>query len=339
MPERPDLEYVVPILADELRGRTITGVRVKKPVVLRVAMRGAVGDLVTGRRIELVVRRGHFVRFELDGKTPLELAVAPMLAGRFSVDDAKSRSPKDLAVGFGLDDGRELRYRDDVQMGKVFVIERGDWKQVPGLAQMGVDVLDEDAFTVETFFALAKRRRDQVKVFLMDKSALDSMGNAYADEVLFEAGIHPKAMVRALSKDQLSSLRTAIVTVLSHARDEIRRRKPATHEKIRDFLKVRGRAGEPCVHCGGKLRRAGVRGHDAIFCPRCQPDARSSGIVDWSKVTRSAGAEPSGAGPSGSGSSESGSSEPAGRAPPSESSPAARPARKAPRGGRRRRGA
>jgi len=332
MPERPDLEYVVPILAEELRGRTITAVRIKKPVVLRVAMRGTFDVLVTGRRIELVVRRGHFVRFELDGTTPIELAVAPMLAGRFSVDAAKARSPGDLAVAFELDDGRELRYRDDVQMGKVFVIERGDWKQVPGLAQMGIDVLDEKVFTPKAFFALAKKRRDQVKVFLMDKSALDSMGNAYADEVLFEAGIHPKAMVRSLSDEHLSRLRTAIVKVLSHARDEIRRRKPATHEKVRDFLKVRGRAGEPCVRCEGKLRRAGVRGHDAIFCPSCQPDARSSAIVDWRKVARPTGialSEPSG----------SGSSEPAEQAPPDESSPGARPARKAPRGGRRRRGA
>lgn len=322
MPERPDLEYVVPILAEQVVGRTITEVRIKKPVVLRVAMRGAFEALVVGRRIEAVLRRGHFVRFELDGQSPIELAVAPMLAGRFSVDAKSARSPGDLAVGFELDDGRELRYQDDVQMGKVFVIERGDWKQVPGLAQMGVDVLDDEAFTPDAFRALAKKRRDQVKVFLMDKSALDSMGNAYADEVLFEAGIHPKAMVRSLSDDDVLRLREAIVKVLTEARDEIRRRKPKTHEKIRDFLKVRGRAGELCVRCGGKLRRAGVRGHDAIFCPVCQPDGRSSALVDWRKVSKPAEA-----------------SEPGAPEPPTESSPAERPARRGRRAGRRRRGA
>jgi formamidopyrimidine-DNA glycosylase len=280
MAERPDLEYVVPILAAELVGRRVTAVRVKKPVVVRVAVEGRFEDLVVGRKIEAVARRAHFVRFELGD---LELVVAPMLAGRFLLADAKDKSPGDLAVAFTLDDGRELRYRDDVQMGKVYVIAKGDWAKVPGLAQIGVDVLDAKRFTRAAFRALAKTRRDQLKVFLMDKSALDAMGNAYADETLFEARLHPKTFVRALAPDELDRLHDAIVTVIGDATRTIRKRKPPLDEKLRDFVKVRGRHGQPCPRCGTTIRSAGVRGHDAEFCPACQPATRKSGIVDWNR--------------------------------------------------------
>jgi formamidopyrimidine-DNA glycosylase len=283
MPERPDLDYVVPILDRELAGASIAAVRVDKPVVLRVAVREPVTVLV-GRRIEHVRRRAHFVRLELDGAPGLELVFAPMLAGRFTLARPEDRRPADLALTLSLGDGRELRYRDDVQMGKAYVLEAGRWDQVPGLARVGVDVLDAKAFTRAAFRALAKARKDQVKVFLMDKSALDAMGNAYADEVLFEARLHPKTFVRSLSAEEVDRLHDAIVTVLGEARDEVARRRPPLDEKVREFLKVRNRHGEACPRCGAKIRKAGVHGHDAFYCPECQPDGRASAIVDFRRI-------------------------------------------------------
>ena len=280
MPERPDLEYVVPILARELRGAVVKEVKVRKPVVLRVAVADPLDQVLTGKAIGAVTRRAHFVLFELGAH---EVVVSPMLAGRFEIAEAGAKAPADLAVALGLADGRELRYRDDVQMGKFYVIDKGDWRQVPGLEKIGVDVLDPKVFTRAAFRAIARRRRDQVKVFLMDKSALDAMGNAYADEVLFAAGIHPKTMVKKLTDEDLDKLHDAIVSVLGDARAEIARRKPPLAEKLRDFLKVRNKHGDPCPRCGGKIRKAGVHGHDAFFCPSCQPATRKSGIVDWSK--------------------------------------------------------
>lgn len=284
MPERPDLEYVVPILAKELRGAEIASVRADKPVVLRVLLPAKIEELLVGRTILGAVRRAHFVRLPLSGEPPLEMIVSPMLAGRFTIGPAAAKAPRDTAMTWTFTDGRALRYRDDVQMGKVYVLPKDDLASVPGAAKIGVDVLDPKAFTLAAFTALAKARRDQAKVFLMDKSALDAMGNAYADEVLFEAGLHPKAMVRSLSAEQIAKLHAAIASVLDDARATIAERKPALDEKLRDFLKVRGRPGEPCVRCGTKLRRAGVHGHDAIFCPTCQPDARKSALVDWRKT-------------------------------------------------------
>lgn len=281
VPERPDLDYVVPILDRELRGQSITTVRVPRPVVLRLALRGTPDSLLLGRTFAKVQRRAAFVLFALGD---VELAVAPMLAGRFSLGAPTDKLPADLAVALGLSDGRELRYRDDVQMGKVWVIGPGDHAQVPGLSAVGIDVLDKRAFTRAAFRTLARTRRDQVKVFLLDKSALDSMGNAYADEVLWHARIHPKTMVRALTDEELDGLHDAIVEVLSSAKKEIARRKPALHEKVRDFLSVRGRHGQPCPRCGTTIRSAGVHGHDADFCPTCQPDRRKGSLVDWRKV-------------------------------------------------------
>ncbi len=123
----------------------------------------------------------------------------------------------------------------------------------------------------------------------MDKSALDAFGNAYADEALFEARLHPKAAVRSLSDQELDRLHDAIVTVLREASAEIARRAPATDEKVRDFLKVRNKHGASCPRCGDTIRKAGVHGHDAFFCPTCQPLASGGGlgtksVVDWRKA-------------------------------------------------------
>lgn len=288
MAERPDLDYAIPILERGLAGRVIEDVRVAKPVVLRLAVPGSPSDILVGRCFTTVTRHGHFVRFGLDetaGREPVELIVSPMLAGRFVLAGGSDKTPRDIAVTWILagDDARELRYRDDVQMGKVYVIARGDTGKVPGFDRLGVDVLDAAAFTLERFVALAKKRRDQVKVFLMDKAALDSLGNAYADEALFEAGIHPKTWVRSLTDEDLAALHRAIPAVLGRAADEIARRRPATDVKLRDFLNVRGKHKQPCPRCQTPIRKAGVRGHDAFFCPSCQPETRKGSIVSWSK--------------------------------------------------------
>jgi len=284
MPERPDLEYVVPILRRELVGRTIRALRTKKPVVWRVAVAGTPEALLVELSFADVQRRAHFVLFQFASPAAIELVVSPMLAGRFALADRRTRSPGDLAVGMTLSDGRELRYRDEVQMGKLYLIAAGAWQQVPGLGTVGLDVLDDGVFTREAFRAAARTRRDQIKVFLMDKTALDALGNAYADEVLWEAGVHPKRPVRSLSADDLDRVHDAIVRVLGAARSTIAARQPPLDEKLRDFLRVRGRAGHPCARCGATIRTARVHAGDAHFCPHCQPDTRRSVFVDWRKL-------------------------------------------------------
>jgi len=101
--------------------------------------------------------------------------------------------------------------------------------------------------------------------------------------VLYEAGIHPKTWCRSLSREEGLRLHKAIVDVMREAAAEVARRGEPIEVKVRDFLKVRLK--EECPRCGSKIRRAGVRGMDAYFCPRCQPATRS-GLVDWTKTGR-----------------------------------------------------
>jgi formamidopyrimidine-DNA glycosylase len=200
-----------------------------------------------------------------------------MLAGRFVF---AKKLPRDTAMTWTLANDEVLVYRDDVQMGKVYIIERGAWAVVPGLEKVGIDVLSK-AFTPAKLIELAKKRRDQVRVFLMDKSVLDAIGNAYADEALWEAQIHPKTMVNKLTPEDLERLHRGIVSVMRSAVDTVKERKPELDVKLRDFLKVRNRHGEKCPRCGETIRRAGVHGHDTFFCPTCQPETRKTGIVTW----------------------------------------------------------
>jgi formamidopyrimidine-DNA glycosylase len=275
MPELPDLLYILTSLRETLLGRHVTAERVKEPVVLRYAVRGNL-SLLLGRRLADVGRRSHFLAFRFEG---LDLAVNPMLAGRFRLAGPGQKDEASLAFALGFGEV-ELRYLDDKKMGKAYLIGADDWGAIPGLQTGGVDILSPE-FTRERFVSLLKHRRDQVRAFLLDKRALDSLGNAYADEVLFAAGIHPKTWCRSLSHADAVRLHEAIVTVMKEAVAEVARRGEPIEVKVRDFLKVRLK--ERCPRCGGKIRTAGVKGMDAYFCPRCQPATRA-GLVDWTRT-------------------------------------------------------
>lgn len=282
VPERPDLEYLVPRLDEELRGAAIADVAVHKPVVVRVAVPGTPKELLSGRTFAGVARHGAFVAFELR-PADVFLAIHPMLAGRFWLGPAQDKRAADTAVTLALADGRELRYRDDKQMGKFWLVDPARVDAIPKWGAVGVDVLSE-AFDRARFGALARGRKDQCKLFLLDHAALDHLGNAYADEALWTAGIHPKTRMAELDAAQLDALYAAIIGVLTRSRDEIRRRAPPLHEKLRDFLAVRGKKGQPCPRCSAPIRTCGVLGHDAFFCPTCQPEGKRKGFVDWSKL-------------------------------------------------------
>ena len=275
MPELPDLLHIRDRLRGRLIGRHVSGERVREPVVLRYAVRGNL-SLLLGRSLQDLFRKSHFLVFRFDG---LDLAVNPMLAGRFRVATPGEMEEKTLCFALELGDA-ELRYLDDKAMGKAYLITSGDWKAIPGFQAGGVDILSAE-FTRERFFSLLRHRRDQVRVFLLDKKALDSIGNAYADEILFAAGIHPKTWCRSLGHEDALRLHGAIGSVMQDAVTEVVRRAEPIDVKVRDFLKVRRK--EVCPRCGAKIRKAGVRGMDAYYCPHCQPETRP-GLVDFRKT-------------------------------------------------------
>ena len=269
MPELPDLVHLVKALVPALPGRTVARVTVREPIVLRVLVPGSsFAAALEGRTFAGVERHGPFVRFALDGG--LELIVHHMLTGRMQLAPAAAKPLAHLCFSLDLDDGGSLRYGDEKRMGKVYLVREGSREGIPGWREQGLDILSS-AFTREAFERLIAGRRDQVRVFVMDQSAMSTVGNAYADEILFAAGIHPKTPCSRLSEERRGRLYDAIRSVIAWGIDEVERAGRPLEEKVRDHVKVRNRLGEPCPVCGTTIRRVGVLGYDSFFCPRCQP--------------------------------------------------------------------
>lgn len=264
MPEWPDLHVIRARLAPALAGRRVHGVKVGDPVVLRSARPPE--DVLFGRTFGAVTHRGKFLVFALDGVT---MVVNPMLSGLFELQPAAARETKDLRLTVALDDGRALRYRDDTRMGKVYLLEGAGPETVPGYADLG-----PDAFGIEPedLVRRAKARGGDVRNLLMDQRILAGIGNAYADEILFDARIHPKRAVRTLTADELRALADSVHRVLARAVDEVEAATPPElGTKPRGHMKVRGREGEPCPRCGARIKRTRKGDDETYLCATCQP--------------------------------------------------------------------
>jgi len=277
VPELPDLEYIVKKLTPRVCGRTITGVTVREPIVIRMLLPGAGGfsEALPGRKIEGLKRRGPFLHVTVSGGA--DLIVHNMLAGRLQICEPSVKPVPHLCFTLELDSGEVLRYGDEKKMGKVYLTPAGAWDAVPGFREQGVDILSPE-FTWERFDSILGRRRHQARVFLMDQSALSAVGNAYADEILFEARIHPKTPCSSLSPAQRRALYDAVRSVMAWAIAEVENAAQPIEVKVREHVKVRNRKDEPCPVCGTRIRRAGVLGYDSFFCPSCQAAARSQKI-------------------------------------------------------------
>jgi formamidopyrimidine-DNA glycosylase len=313
MPELPDLVHVEEVLNGALAGKTITDARTGDPTVLRLMVRDPFPAVLVGRHLKGVARRGHFLRFDLGAD--LAIVINAMLVGRYKLlpplpTAERKKDPSALGLALTFDQtgtlggfleppattalgkaqlrqregALELQYLDEKRMGKVYVTRPEDEGSIPVYGQLGVELLSP-AFTREAFDKIFAKRRDQVRPFLMDKRALASIGNAYADEILFAAGIHPKTFCRKLEPAAVDALYGAIGRVLSEAIAEIRRRNEPPEVKVRDFLKVRGRDGKPCYVCGTTIRAVRVGDGDACFCPTCQPETRKL-FVSWSGLNQ-----------------------------------------------------
>ncbi len=272
MPELPDLVHIAAELRRTVCGQAIVGAKVGDPVVLRLMLPAAFPDVLLGKRLLDVERRGQFLRFGLDGN--LVLVINAMLAGRYVLSaHPAARTAKAMILALSFAGGQELQYTDEMRMGKIYLAAAAQESDIPGYRDLGVDLLSE-GFTLARFRELASERRDQVRQFLLDKTALASIGNAYADEILFAARLHPKTFCHRLRAEEVDRLFGAIRQTLDHAIAEIASRDQPIGVKVRDFLAVRGRAQKPCPVCGTLIRKVRVGKADACFCPTCQPTDR-----------------------------------------------------------------
>lgn len=289
MPELPDLQYIVKVLAPKLQDRRIEEVSVKEPIVLRTLLAGPDGlplgfaSALKGLTFTRLRRHGPFLMFELRAHertgTGLQLIIHPMLAGRLQIASAGDKTLAHLCFSLLLDNGQRLSYGDDKKMGKVYVTEPGRFEGIPGYETQGVDIVS-DAFTFEVFEGLIRGKRSQARVFLMDQTLLSAIGNAYADEILFAAGIHPKAPCSSLSPQEKRKLYESIRSVMAWGTAEVEKAGQPIEVKVRGHVKVRNRKDEPCPVCGATIRRAGVLGYDSFFCAVCQP-AKKAQKIPW----------------------------------------------------------
>jgi formamidopyrimidine-DNA glycosylase len=281
MPELPDLLYIRKNLQAHVQGHAITGVTVRQPVVLRVATQESYGEVLPGRLIRSIDVHGPFLRFVLSGG--MEIIMNLMLAGRLQHQHPGERSEGHLCVSLSLDDGSFLHVCDDQKMAKVYIVRSGEYSSIPKFTTQGIDILSP-GFTRNLFRDLLKQHsRKQVRVCINDHTILSAIGNAYADEILFEAGIHPKTFVARLGDGDQERLFDAITGIMQWGVREVERASAPIQVKVRDHMRVRNRRGEPCPRCGATIRREGVRGHDVFFCPQCQPASRAL-FLDWRKI-------------------------------------------------------
>lgn len=278
MPELPDLMYLQKRLNEFLPGQEITAVEIAEPIILRMLLPGDFAQTLVGAQFQTVKRHGPFLTFPLSNDA--ELVVHPMLAGRFHWHAAMAKPPQACALTLQCaPSGHAFHYSDDKKMGKVYLTQRGAYKQIPRFNEQSPELLSPD-FTLEYFKAQLKKSRKQVRVLIMDQTVVSCIGNAYADEILFAAGIHPKTFCYQLAEEEIAKLHEKIIAVMQWGIAEVEAAAQSIEVKVRGHVNVRNRKDQPCPQCGTKIRRAGVLGYDAFFCPACQPLKRNQ-FIDW----------------------------------------------------------
>ena len=259
MPELPEVETIVRGLAPRLAGCRILAAEFRCPRVLR-----GHPQQIVGKTIQAVRRHGKFIVIDFTDAGP-SLGIHLGMTGKLLLDPQLGAHSHAI---FTLDRG-VLVYDDIRQFGR---IELSD-QFAARLEQLGPDPLSLDA---PAFVASLRARHAMVKPLLLNQSFLRGVGNIYADESLFRAGIHPLAIAARLRKDRVERLHKALTRVLREAI-------AAGGSSISDYVDIDGRqgsfqvkhnvyqrTGEPCVKCGNPIRRILVTQRGTHFCPKCQ---------------------------------------------------------------------
>ena len=282
VPELPEVEVLVRHLAPLLEGRTIRAVRVHRAKVLAPTSTRTFTRALLGAKFCGLTRRAKYLLFALrQGKQaePRTLVGHLGMTGRMYLLPAKTALPKHAAVVLNL--GREnFVFEDTRYFGRLTLDLRA-------LERLGPEPLGPE-FTVTRFAEALKRSAQAIKVKLLDQSLLAGVGNIYASEALFLAGVAPTLPARRLRKAQVSRLWRAIREVLSEAvacgstvplnyagqgkRDGLFYfgSAPGAPDFYEERLRVYDRSGQPCPECGTVIKRRVQAARSTFYCPRCQ---------------------------------------------------------------------
>jgi len=268
MPELPDLEVVKAVLGPKIVGVKIGRVEVLQPLVIRQPGPDEFESILTDNTFREIDRRGKFLLLTLDSR--LILAIHFMLTGRLQYCGVKeNRKPKTCFI-LNMEDGNQVRYFDSKQMGKIYLLHKGQFSQIPGWNDMGPDAMSDEV-TLTIFQQRIKRFTGQLKNVLVNDTFLTGIGNAYADEILFEAGVYPFWPCTSLSEEEVESLYHSMKSVLAEATEIVTDRMGEDiSTEIRDFLKVHRRGGKACPVCGSQISEVQANRRITSFCRNCQ---------------------------------------------------------------------
>jgi len=274
VPELPETETIARDLDRQVTGATITSVGVPKPDVLRDISAMALRRRITGTRIVHCWRRAKLVVLDLSSDD--RLVVQPRFTGALLLDTGQldDRERAYATVRMGLDDGRTLLYRDIRRLGTVSLMAPDRFAHHS--AGLGAEPLDP-AFGAGELSGILRASRQAVKKVLMDQRRIAGVGNIYANEALWRAGIDPSRAARSLTAAEGAALHAALTGVLRESID-------ARGTSFRDYrdasghagafaeqLAVYGRAGLACPRCGMRLVGThAIDGRSTVLCARCQ---------------------------------------------------------------------
>jgi formamidopyrimidine-DNA glycosylase len=282
VPELPEVEVLVRHLAPLLRGRTIRAIQVRRAKVLAPTSISEFTRALLGGKFCGLTRRGKYLLFTFRQakRTELRTLVGHLgMTGRMYLLPAKAALPKHTAVVLNLG-RRNFVFEDTRYFGRLTLDLRA-------LGNVGPEPLGVE-FTVEQFVDALARSAQAIKVKLLDQSLVAGVGNIYASEALYRAGIAPTRAARSLREAQVARLWCAIREVLSEAiacgstvplnyagqgaRDGLFYfgRALDTPDFYEERLRVYDRAGQPCPECGSAIKRRVQAARSTYYCPRCQ---------------------------------------------------------------------
>ena len=274
MPELPEVETTRRGLLPHVLGRCIAAVRQHRDD-LRWPIAPEIASDLPGRRITGLQRRAKYLLLDTDaGSALLHLGMSGSL--RVVPPDTPLRLHDHVELDLAARPGQPrqvLRFNDPRRFGSLLWQPAGSVH--PLLRGLGPEPLS-DAFAGDYLFARARGRKAAVKTFLMDQRIVVGVGNIYAAEALFAAGIAPARAAGRVSRDRYDALAGAVKRILAHAIER-------GGTTLRDFispdgqpgyfeqeLSVYGRGGDACPRCGGPLRQAAIGQRASVWCPRCQ---------------------------------------------------------------------
>ncbi len=270
MPEMPEVQGLVEFLRDRADGLEITRVTVANIAALKT-YDPPVTDLV-GRTIGGAERAGKFIDLVTDGPhLVFHLAKAGWLRWYDALPATlikPGRTPIALRVALSDGSGFDLTEAGTKKSLAVYVVR--DPAEVPGIARLGPDPLDE-GFDRDTLAQLLAGRRTQIKGVLRDQATIAGVGNAYSDEILHAAKMSPYALAASLGDDEIDRLYTAMADVLAEALTEASGKPPADlKDAKRRGMQVHGRRGEACPVCGDEVRSVFFADNSLEYCATCQ---------------------------------------------------------------------